>query len=115
MPFDVGILTKKHTENSVLLLRAAETIADPKNWTIGAFNRRRWFWQKQYCALGALKYAKERCDLGGDYKKIRTFLDLAAAQHGFWSIGALNDHPDTTHALVLQVYREAVDLAMSEK
>ena len=118
MPFDTGTILKKHTNASVLLLRAAEIISREEDWNVGtAYGRggRLFSRHSTYCAIGAVRYARSKFDLGDkDGKTAQKFLNMASKSHGFQTIEALNDHPDTTHALVLQVFQEAADLAMAE-
>ncbi len=111
MPWDVTPPAKLMTGRTVLLIRAKERIAAPNRWAVGT-EVSRWWWHRRYCPIGALYWAKDHYDLGDDSVAIlRKPLDQAAKQHGFWGITALNDHPDTTHALVMQVMDEAIELS----
>ncbi len=117
MPFDIGP-HKKISSESVLLLRAAEVIQHPSRWNIGKADSGRLWW-KRYCAVGALYRTIELYDLSGGsvYSRklhVRRYLDKAAQSHGFTCMAALNDHPNTTHELVLTVFREAAELAMTD-
>lgn len=113
MPFDcTPPRPKTHTDDSLLLLRAMKLIERERNWIRGTLKKRRWFgWR--YCMVGAL-VAASRPSFPGEDEAYR-FLFKACRAHGTSAVAIFNDHPTTTHALVLQVYREAIDLAMAEQ
>lgn len=114
MPFDIG-QQRKISYVSVILLRAAGLIAEPQAWCAGRDVRRRWFGPPQYCVVGAVRWALDNYRVQGlDEDDVVGWLDKAAERRGFADIVSLNDHPDTTHALVLQTIAEAADLAMVE-
>lgn len=111
MPFDVGP-QKKISPESVILLRAAEIIKSPRDWNVGQEKARRW-WHTRYCAVGSVRRALELYNLcDHDEERVMALLDKVAQAHGFADVATLNDHPDTTHSLVRQVFLEAADLAM---
>ena len=114
MPFDVGLMPKLHTQQSVFLLRAAEIISRRRDWNIGQENGRSRWGRTTYCAVGAVRRALEVYDLDQEEDDIVELLDRAARKHGFECVVALNDHPDTTHAMIMQVFHEAAEMAMTD-
>lgn len=115
MPFDAGP-TRKHTRESVLLLRAAEVISDPNDWSVGREKRGLWWQRKRYCVVGSVRRAAQLYQLVrlGGTQEVKDILDKAAIAHGFADAASMNDHPDTTHEMIMQLLREASDLAMSD-
>lgn len=109
MPFD-NIETPKLTScATVLLLRARMLLENPRRWSVGQQNRGHLWW-KQYCAVGALRHVADTYALeAGDAAE--GVLHDAAVARGFTDAAALNDHPDTTHTVILDLFSEAAELA----
>jgi hypothetical protein len=118
MPFDGSSLnTCIIKPETVLLLRARGLIQNKKAWGVGCLEdiNPLWkFWRSPvaYCAKGALLQASSQYDLGEEaFSNASKLLRQVAVNHGYAGLATLNDHPDTTHAFVMQVFDEAIELS----
>jgi hypothetical protein len=109
------------------LIDARNRIANPENWTKGTGARDDQGMRvpiamgTRFCAMGSLW----RCELGdtnhserllngGNYsQELLDAADLLYEANG-GSVPKFNDHPDTTHADILNLYDKAIALAEKE-
>ena len=108
MPFDNHDL-RLITPATVLILRARELISHPSQWCVGRTERGRLWWKRR-CVIGALERAIALFDLTGIVYAKAAMLE-AARNRGFATAYAFNDHPSTTHEMVLEFMLEAAELA----
>src|SRR5260221_3043798 len=99
---------------SECLKMARSIIKKPKNWVRGCYAFDRWANQCmgkendaiKWCSIGALHRANGPLELVA-----RDFLKRVC--NG--SIVGFNDHPNTTHAMVLAKFDEAIELALASE
>jgi hypothetical protein len=108
MPFD-NTPAEIDTPASRLIEAAIRLIEQPEHWGRGASSIERPT-GVAYCAWGAVREAADRMGAYG-FLPAETALEAAAKARGYWCTTAMNDHARTTHATVLEVMREAAEIA----
>jgi hypothetical protein len=115
MSYIPGSLLSKTNPVKELLEAGLRRIQDPSKWMKGAFSQ-----GGCYCTVGAIRYndrAPSALEHDTYYKAI-VALRLALPKkkgwgkaHGSCDVYEFNDHPNTTHKQVLNLYRRAIKAA----
>lgn len=118
MPFDnTPTEITVDTPASLAIEAGIKLIEQPEHWCRGAPMMFLLGGGVAYCAWGAVRESMDR-----KVAPVRAFglgpaeeaLEAAAKRYYYKNIADLNDDPTTTHAMVLQVMREAAELARSK-
>ncbi len=122
MPFDntpTEIIVD--TPTSLILEAAITLIERPGCWCRGVHSAYLSDGMVAYCALGAAREAWAAAGPASNGESAEEWaVDLFQADHalnaaarvrGYADVADLNDDPSTTHAMVLEVMREAVEIA----
>jgi hypothetical protein len=98
---------------STILKKAKAKIATPGKWHQGYYRSKE---RAAYCAMGAINLVMTGCSEEWPTSKRAAFAeDCLDAAVGFFGedpgMVRFNDHPETTHADVMEVYDIAIELA----
>ncbi len=111
MPFDsTPTEITVDTPASLMLEAAIRLIEQPKHWCRGIAEEIIPGGGRAYCAWGAVREATGSKWADG-FRDSCDALNLVAARYGYANIAYLNDDAHTTHAMVLEVMREAAEYA----
>lgn len=90
------------TEVSDTLRKALALIEKPENWCKGVYGGLGF--SDRRCAFGALAEAARATEVGGE--AIRAVRSVLPPE--FPNVESFNDHPDTTHPMVVDLFKRAI-------